>query len=30
MVAKNILTEPENSEEIEIENDYILSHNSCK
>lgn len=30
MVAKNILIEPESREEIESENDYIASHNSCK
>lgn len=30
MVAKDILTEPKSREEIESENDYIASHNSCK
>ena len=30
MVAKNILITPEDREEIESENDYIASHNSCK
>ena len=30
MVAKNILTVAESTEEIESENDYIASHNSCK